>query len=195
MLPSDFGWSDIGSWKSLYDFLPKDENNNVIDGDVIAKDTKNCFIMGRERFIATNSISSMVIVETPDSVFVSNIEDSRDVKSIVEKLKERGRKEYRKHNTVLYEWGSITLLEHQDGCDIDRIIVSCGSGFSIQAGKNESVHISVIDGKGSLIKVGKTNAIKKGDLFIITEGNTSEFKNSGDGPLCFIKVVIKNFKK
>jgi len=191
VLPSDFGWSDIGSWKSLYDFLPKDENNNVIDGDVIAKDTKNCFIMGRERFIATNRISNMVVVETPDSVFVSNIEDSRDVKSIVEKLKEKGRKEYRKHKTVLYEWGSITLLEHQDGFDIDRIIVSCNFGFSIQARENESVHISVIDGKGSLIKDGKTDAIKKGDFFVITEGSAAEFKNSGDGHLCFIKVVVK----
>ena len=36
VLPSDFGWSDIGSWKSLYDFIPKDTNGNVIEGDVIS---------------------------------------------------------------------------------------------------------------------------------------------------------------
>ena len=54
VLPSDFGWSDIGSWKSLYDFLPKDEKNNVIDGDVVAENTRNCFIMGRQRLIAVN---------------------------------------------------------------------------------------------------------------------------------------------
>ena len=73
VVPSDFGWSDIGSWKSLYDFLPKDADGNVIDGDVITNDTQNCFIMGYERLIATNSIDGKVIVETPDSVFVKSI--------------------------------------------------------------------------------------------------------------------------
>jgi len=46
ILPVDFGWSDIGSWKSLYDYLPKDENQNVLIGDAITKDTSGCLIMG-----------------------------------------------------------------------------------------------------------------------------------------------------
>ncbi|MDZ7580016.1 MAG: mannose-1-phosphate guanylyltransferase [Deltaproteobacteria bacterium] len=46
VLPSDFGWSDIGSWKSLYEFLPKDGDNNVIDGDVVVQETFNSFIIG-----------------------------------------------------------------------------------------------------------------------------------------------------
>ena len=58
VLPSDFGWSDIGSWKSLYDFMPKDANGNVIDGDVIPNRTQNCFIMGHERLIATDALLS-----------------------------------------------------------------------------------------------------------------------------------------
>ena len=88
VLPSDFGWSDIGTWKSLFDYLPKDENNNVIKGDVIARNTKNSLIMGHERLIAINHLSNVVLVETGDSVFVSDMDRSRDVKSIVENLKE-----------------------------------------------------------------------------------------------------------
>ena len=92
VLPSDFGWSDIGSWKSLYDFLPQDGDANVIDGDVITNDTRGCFILGRDRLIATNHLENMVIVETPDSIFVSDIDHSRDVKAIVARLKAKGRK-------------------------------------------------------------------------------------------------------
>lgn len=95
VLPSDFGWSDIGSWKSLYDFLPKDKDNNIIDGDVIAKDTKNCFIMSRDRLIAANHLNKIVVVETPDAVFVSDIDNSRDVKSIVNQLKGKEEKNIR----------------------------------------------------------------------------------------------------
>ena len=105
VLPSDFGWSDIGSWKSLYDFLPKDENQNVFHGDVICNNTHNCFIMGHERLIAANHLNNVVIVETPDSIFVSDIENSRDVKSIVATLKEKGRWECQQHTTASNPWG------------------------------------------------------------------------------------------
>ncbi len=94
VLPSDFGWSDIGSWKSLYDFFPKDNKGNVIKGDVIAKKTRNCLIIGSKRLIAVNCLENMVVVDTSDSVFISDMENSRDVKSIVTELKEKKRKEY-----------------------------------------------------------------------------------------------------
>jgi len=94
VLPSDFGWSDIGSWKSLYDFLPKDDNGNVIKGDVIANKTKNCLIIGSKRLVTANGVKNMVVVETSDSVFVSDIESTQDVKTIVTELKEKKRKEY-----------------------------------------------------------------------------------------------------
>ncbi|MBW2570185.1 MAG: mannose-1-phosphate guanylyltransferase/mannose-6-phosphate isomerase [Deltaproteobacteria bacterium] len=94
VLPSDFGWSDIGSWKSLYDFFPKDDEGNVIKGDVIAKKTRNCLILGSERLIAVNCLENMVVVDTSDSVFISDMENSRDVKTIVTELKEKKRKEY-----------------------------------------------------------------------------------------------------
>ena len=49
----------------------------------------------------------MVVVETPDSVFVSDMENSRDVKNIVAQLKQKKRKEYQQHRTIHYPWGSI----------------------------------------------------------------------------------------
>jgi mannose-1-phosphate guanylyltransferase/mannose-6-phosphate isomerase len=94
VLPSDFGWSDIGSWKSLYDFFPKDDKGNVIKGDVIAKKTRNCLIIGNKRLVAANCLENMVVVDTPDSIFISDMENTQDVKTIVTELKEKKRKEY-----------------------------------------------------------------------------------------------------
>jgi mannose-1-phosphate guanylyltransferase/mannose-6-phosphate isomerase len=120
VLPSDFGWSDIGSWKSLYDFLPKDADGNVLDGDVIARSTRNCFVLAHQRLIATNGLQNLVVVETPDSIFVSNIDQSRDVKSIVAELKQRGRSEVQQHLTLHFPWGTRTLLEEMDGHRTNR---------------------------------------------------------------------------
>ena len=143
VLPSDFGWSDIGSWKSLYDFLPQDDDLNVIDGDVITNDTRGCFILGRDRLIATNHLENMVIVETPDSIFVSDIERSRDVKSIVTQLKARGRKEYHQHRTIHFPWGSRTLLEQKEGYTVYRLLVYPSSSLQAEVAAGDCMHLIV----------------------------------------------------
>ncbi len=97
VLPSDFGWSDIGSWKSLYDILPKDSGNNVVDGDVVLRDTKNCFIKGEKRLVVANGLENILVVETPDAVFISEMSNSSDVKCIVNELKDQNRRECRVH--------------------------------------------------------------------------------------------------
>ena len=185
ILPSDFGWSDIGSWKSLYDFLPKDENNNVIDGDVISKDTENCFIMGRERLIATNCISNMVVVETPDSVFVSDIDNSRDVKSVVEELKQRGREEYHSHKTVHHPWGTLTLLEAKDDFQISRIIIDPGSVFEIEADGATVKHLTVIRG---VANIGSQNTLSRGEATIISGKGAVKIENLRYEPLYMMQI-------
>ena len=188
VLPSDFGWSDIGSWKSLYDFLPKDENNNVIDGDVIAKDTKNCFIMGHERLIATNHIDNMVVVETPDSVFVSDIVNSRNVKSIVAQLKEKGRKEYHEHKTVHHPWGILTVLEEQDDYIVAKLIVYPGSTFQIKVDGSMFKHLIVIKGRAKIKSARQTLLLNKGESTVISKNDPAELENPGNEPLFIIQV-------
>ena len=188
VLPSDFGWSDIGSWKSLYDFLPKDENNNVIDGDVIAKDTKNCFIMGRNRLIATNHLNRMVVVETPDSVFVSDLDNSRDVKSIVNQLKGKGRKEYQKHNKVHHPWGRRTVLEQEDDIKVERLVIYPDSNLQLKVDGSVLQHLIVIKGRAGIISDRETEFLSKGDSKIISGNESVKIDNPGEEPVYIIKV-------
>ena len=188
VLPSDFGCSDIGSWKSLYDFLPKDENNNVIDGDVIAKDTKNCFVMSRDRLIATNHLNRMVVVETPDSVFISDIDNSRDVKSIVNQLKGKGRKEYQKHNKVHHPWGCLTVLEHEDDIKVERLVIYPDSNLQFKVEKQALQHLIVIKGHVKIILDMQTEFLTKGDSKIISGNDSVKIDNPGKEPVCIIRV-------
>jgi len=190
VLPSDFGWSDIGSWKSLYDFLPKDENNNVIDGDVIAKDTKNCFIMGRERLIATNHLNNMVVVETPDSVFVSNIDNSRDVKSIVAQLKEKGRKEYHEHKTLYHSWGVLTLLEQRDDFTVSKLIIYPGSMLQVKVDASATKHLLIIKGRANIKSDKQTMSLEKGEAILVFDKDTVEVSNPESRPLYIIQVQM-----
>jgi mannose-1-phosphate guanylyltransferase/mannose-6-phosphate isomerase len=177
VLPSDFGWSDIGSWKSLYDFLPKDNNSNVIDGDVITKDTKNCIIMGYERLIATNQLTNMVVVETPDSVFVSDLDDSRDVKSIVARLKETGRQEYHKHRKGYHPWGTRILLEKKEDFSVERIIIYPGATYAIEADGATLKHLIVTKGQIDVSSVDGSMRLSRGESVFITEKDAGGFEN------------------
>jgi mannose-1-phosphate guanylyltransferase/mannose-6-phosphate isomerase len=190
VLPSDFGWSDIGSWKSLYDFIPKDANGNVIVGDVISNHTKNCFIMGYERLIATNKIENMVVVETPDSVFVSDMESSRDVKAIVEKLKQRGRSEYQKHKTSYSPWGTSTVLEMNDDCTVAKLVLYPGSELETKTDLSTSKQLVVIRGVARTTIDNQSRLLNKGESVMLSENQSVMVENAGNDPLNIISITL-----
>jgi mannose-6-phosphate isomerase-like protein (cupin superfamily) len=188
VLPSDFGWSDIGSWKSLYDFLPKDDDSNVIDGDVITHDTRGCFILGRDRLIATNHIENMVIVETPDSIFVSDIDHSRDVKSIVARLKAKGRKEYHQHRTIHFPWGSRTLLEQKDSHTVFRLLVYPSSTLQTEVAAGASMHLIVVKGPARVDANGKTHSLNQGQNLTVSTPGVVSIENKSEEPIYLVQV-------
>jgi mannose-1-phosphate guanylyltransferase/mannose-6-phosphate isomerase len=192
VLPSEFGWSDIGSWKSLYDFLPKDPDGNVFDGDVIAQDTRNCFILGYERLIAANRLQNLVVVETPDSIFVSDIAHSRDVKSIVNELKQKGRAEYHQHLTIQYAWGERSRLEDQDGHCVHRFMVYPGAQTTLTAAPGVTAHLFVLGGRALIRNGRRRRRLGPGGSYTAPAGGDVCVENIGAERLYGIHVDLAN---
>lgn len=188
VLPSDFGWSDIGSWKSLYDFLPKNDDDNVIDGDVIANQTRNCFIMGHDRLIATHGIKNLVVVDTPDAVFVSDVDSSREVKHIVEKLKARGREEHLRHRTLYNSWGTDTLLERREGYAVNRLIIYPGSTCILAAVSESNRRWTVVSGSGRIEVGPDSQKLLCGETLQAAPGDVVAIQNPADNPLVVIQL-------
>jgi mannose-1-phosphate guanylyltransferase/mannose-6-phosphate isomerase len=193
VLPSDFGWNDIGSWKSLYDFLPKGEDNNVVEGDVILKDTRNCFIRGDNRLIVANDLNNIVIVETPDTVFVSDLNSSKNVKSIVDELKKQGRKEYKAHTTVYRPWGTYTILEENSNTKIKRIVVYPGAKLSLQMHHHRSEHWIVVQGTAKIVNGDKTVYLEENQSTYVPKATLHRLENPGKIPLHIIEVQMGNY--
>jgi mannose-1-phosphate guanylyltransferase/mannose-6-phosphate isomerase len=192
VLPSDFGWSDIGSWKSLYDFLEKDTDNNVIDGDVIAQDTRNCLILGYDRLIATNRLRDMAVIETPDSVFVSDLEHSRDVKSIVTELKAQQRKEYQQHRSVHHPWGVAKRLEYKDNYAATELAVYPHSSLELPVKPNTAYHFFVLKGRAKFITGSEDKTLRSGEAITWHAEKQANIKNAAKTELSVIQVELKN---
>lgn len=87
----DAGWDDVGSWSALYDISNKDENKNAVNGDVITLNTKNSYIRGGTRTIATIGLDNVVIVDSDDSLLIAKMDEIQDVKKVAEEMKKRGK--------------------------------------------------------------------------------------------------------
>lgn len=87
----DAGWDDVGSWSALYDISEKDENKNVVKGDVIALDTKSSYIRSSGRTVATIGLENVVVIDSEEGVLVADINKIQDVKKIAEEIKGRNK--------------------------------------------------------------------------------------------------------
>jgi len=88
VIPVDIGWSDVGSWTSLSELLPADEQGNVVVGPHVGVDTRDTLIFnkGNGRLIATIGLEDMVVVDTEDAVLICPMEREQEVREIVEQL-------------------------------------------------------------------------------------------------------------
>ena len=107
-------WSDIGSFKSLHDFLPRDKNDNVIDGDIKCIDTTNSLIKSENRLVTTLGINNLIVIDTRDTLFIADKERSQDVKLFVKELKEENRSETKIHAKAYRPWGWYINIDGDD---------------------------------------------------------------------------------
>jgi len=91
VIPTDMGWSDIGSWFHLKNVLQKKKGENVIKGKCITINSSDSLIFGSKRLIATAGIKDLIIVDTDDVLFVCPAEYSQKIKDLILKLKEEGK--------------------------------------------------------------------------------------------------------
>ncbi|AKM81850.1 TPA: mannose-1-phosphate guanylyltransferase [Candidatus Berkelbacteria bacterium] len=93
VIPADLGWSDIGSWSSVFDLLDK-EDGNVHRGHHVGIDDKNCLFFAQDKLLATVGLEDIVVVDTPDVTLICKKDKAQEVKKLIEKLKEQGKHKY-----------------------------------------------------------------------------------------------------
>ena len=147
VFPMDAGWSDIGSWSSLWDISEKDINGNVSLGDVITHRTKNSFVRTDGQLVATIGVNDLVIIATKDAVMVAHKDSVQDTKVIVEQLKHENRNEWELNREVYRPWGKYDSIDSDDGYQVKRLTVNPGAKLSVQMHYHRSEHWVVVAGR------------------------------------------------
>jgi len=96
VLPCNFGWSDIGTWNSLFELLHKDENNNAIKGKYIfTRNAKNCIInVSDDKLLAVNNVENLIIVESDNIILVADKNQEQDIRNVVNEIKSKYREKF-----------------------------------------------------------------------------------------------------
>ena len=188
VVPMDAGWSDIGSWASLWDHSNKDDAGNSTHGDVMTSETENSFVHAESRLVATVSVKDLVIVETQDAVLVADKNKSQEVKQIVERLKLEQREEEKFHRIVYRPWGSFDSVDAGEGYKVKRISVKPGARLSKQMHHHRAEHWVVVRGTARVFRDDEIFDLHENESVFIPLGATHYLENPGDGPLDIIEV-------
>ncbi len=193
VVASDFGWSDIGSWKAISELYESDKSGNSIKGKAILVDSTDCFIQGGERVVAVVGVKDLIIVDTGDAVLVADRNHAQDVKEVVTQLSKLKHEAVNFHKTVHRPWGSFTILEDAADCKVKRLVVKPGQVLSLQLHHRRAEHWTVVQG---------TAKVRRGDEEFLLEANQSTYipvetlhrlENPGDQDVHLIEVQTGDY--
>ena len=188
VVPVEMGWSDIGSWDSLWRATSRDDSGNVTKGDVLQHGTRNSYLRSEGPLVAAVGVEDLVVVATKDAVLVSRRDASQDVKRIVEQLEQSGRELHTTHRKVYRPWGAYESIDDGDKFQVKHITVNPGAKLSLQMHHKRAEHWIVVSGTAQVTCGENVFALKENESTYIPLGAKHRLENVGPEPLHLIEV-------
>ncbi len=188
MMPLKAGWNDLGSWDAVWNVMPKDDQGNAHLGDVLTADSHNTLVHASSRLVTLVGVSDLIVVETPDAVFVADKSRSQDVKCIVNELNTNGRQEHMLHRKVHRPWGWYDSIDDGQRFKVKRIQVKPKASLSLQKHHHRAEHWVVVKGTAQITNGGKTILLTENQSTYIPLGEVHRLSNPGTIPLEIIEV-------
>jgi len=193
VVPCSIGWSDLGSFESLYGELPHDANGNTHSENHTAIDSKSNLIMSSNRQITTIDLNNMMVVDTADALLVAPLASSQKVKKLVETLKEKHPDLLHSPQTVIRPWGTYTVLDEGPHFKIKCISVNPGERLSLQKHLHRSEHWVVVSGMATATVGEETIFVRPNESTYISAGTIHRLQNEGKLPLVIVEVQVGQY--
>jgi len=188
MVKLEAGWSDIGSWSSVWQTAQHDSRDNAIQGDTLIEDCEGCLVHSETRLVAAVGLKDAVIVDTPDALLVMDKKRSQDTRQLVRRLLEQDRSEATCHKQVTRPWGSYDAIGNGPRFQVKRITVQPGARLSLQMHHHRAEHWIVVSGTARVIDGEKDYLLTENQSTFIGVGVIHSLENPGKIPLELIEV-------
>jgi mannose-1-phosphate guanylyltransferase/mannose-6-phosphate isomerase len=188
VVPVSIGWSDVGSWDALWELGAKDQNGNSTHGNVVAEDTRNCYLRSEAGLLAAIGIADLVVVATDDAVMVAPRNRTQEVKSLVARLARDRRDEADALPVVHRPWGTFKSLHNGHRVQVKHIVVKPGGKLSLQMHHHRAEHWVVVQGTAKIRRGAEEMMLSEDQSTYIPIGTAHRLENPGKIPLHLIEV-------
>jgi mannose-1-phosphate guanylyltransferase/mannose-6-phosphate isomerase len=194
VVPTDLGWSDIGSWSTLWDVLDHDPAGNATDGPVVMLDSRNNLVRSEESILTTVvGLDDIIVVSTTDAVLVSARAKAEQVKTLVEQLKANNYRAGVEHRRIYRPWGYYQDIDSAPRYRVKRIVVKPGSKLSLQKHFHRSEHWVVVKGTAEVTLGSDVRSVHENESIYIPIGSVHRLANPGKIPLELIEVQVGSY--
>jgi mannose-1-phosphate guanylyltransferase/mannose-6-phosphate isomerase len=193
VIPVACGWSDVGSWRAVWELSDKDADGNVMQGPAVFEDSRNCNVSTDRALVALEGVDDLVVVATADAVLVSRQHDPDGLKRLVGRLKTVAPQVTEDHLKVHRPWGSYQSLDTGERHQVKRIVVKAGGRLSLQKHHHRSEHWIVVRGTAQVTVNDLHKIVHENESIYIPIGATHRLENPGKIPLELIEVQTGSY--
>jgi len=188
VVPTEMGWSDVGTWDALWQIGRKDNAGNLATGDVVIEDSRNNLLRTDSGMLAVLGVEDLVVVVTSDVVMVAKRDRAQDIKQLVAKLEHAGRGELKTHPLVHRPWGTYRSIHAGDRVQVKHIMVKPGAKLSLQKHHHRAEHWVIVNGTAKVTRDDEQSILYEDQSTYIPMGTVHRLENPGKIPLHLIEV-------
>jgi len=189
VVPCDLGWSDVGNWNALWERGTKDDDENVLVGDVVATGTQNSLLRSDGPLVVGVGLQDTIVVATEDAILVGARSKIRDVGTVVDHLAAQRRVEAQSHKSAARDWGVEEVMDSGAQFRVRRLAVHAGQTVPVRTLEDSKVNLCVVTGTARIARDGAIFTLTQGSAIHIESGQPHQIENPGDTPLTIIETI------
>ena len=193
VIPVDMGWSDVGSWKALWDISVKDNADNVLIGDVVIQDVSGSYIRSDQKLVSVIGLDDLIVIVHDDAVLIAKKSESQRVKEVVHQLKNNNRVELDMHSRIYRPWGYYQSVDAGERFQVKRLMLHPGAKTSTQMQHHRAEHWVVVNGTAKVTRDDEILMLHENESVYLPIGCTHSVENPGKIPLHLIEVQAGSY--
>jgi len=188
VMPVDYDWSDIGSWRAVRDLSARDAAGNAARGAAAFDGARDCLVVSDKALVALVDVCDLVVVASEDAVLVARAENEARIKSLVAHLHDVAPQVTREHLRIHRPWGHYHALDRGARYQVKRIHVRPGGRISLQRHDQRAEHWIVVRGRAHVTIEGVEKDVQENESVYIPMGAVHRLENRTAEPLELIEV-------
>ncbi len=188
VLPLEVGWSDLGNWNSIWEQTPKTAKGNSEKGNVLLKESKNCYFRSEERLLVGIGLKNIIAIETSDAILVVENNHTKMIKNLVQDLNEKGIEAGQTHQKIYRPWGYYKSISEGNSWKVKEICVNPKASLSLQKHNFRSEHWVVVSGEAKAQIGSNIFFLKENESIYIPQKEKHKLTNPSEKLLKIIEV-------